>query len=168
VESLAGSVRRELASLDSRVPMYRVSTLQESLATAQTPRRFETGLLSLFAGVAMFLAAVGIYGVMHYSVAQRTNEIGIRMAIGARPADVLAMVLGQGCRLAFVGLASGIAGSLLLSRLFGSLPLFGVTATDPLTFGVVVVLLGAVVVLACSIPAWRAASVDPLLALRHE
>jgi predicted permease len=166
--SLAPGLRREMASLDPQVPVFRMSTLEERLSTAQVPRRFETGLLSLFAGVALFLAAVGIYGVMHYSVAQRTKEIGIRMAAGARPVAVLSMILGQGCRLASIGLAAGIGGSLLLSRLFASLPLFGVTATDPPTFAVVVVLLGAVVVVACCVPAWRAASVDPLTALRHE
>jgi predicted permease len=166
--SLAPVLRREMASLEPRVPVFRVSSLEERLNTTQVPRRFETGLLSVFALVALFLSAVGIYGMMHYSVAQRTNEIGVRMAAGARPARVLTMVLGQGCRLATIGLAAGVAGSLLLSRLFASLPLFGVTATDPVTFGVVVVLLGAVVVMACCIPAWRAASVDPWMALRHE
>ena len=166
--SLGPAIQRELASLDARVPVYRVSTMEERLSTEQVPRRFETGLLSVFAVVALFLAAIGIYGVMHYSVAQRTNEIGIRMATGAHPADVLSMVLRQGCRLASIGLASGVVGSLLLSRLFRSLPLFGVPATDPLTFIAVVVLLGAVATLACAVPAWRAASVDPLTALRHE
>lgn len=166
--AIQARLRSELASLNTRVPVYRISTLEQRLASTQVPRRFETGLLSLFAAVALFLAAVGIYGVMHYSVAQRTNEIGLRMAAGATPADVLSMVLRQGLRLAGIGLAAGVGGVVLLNRVFASLPLFGVTPTDPTTFGLVAGLLGAVAVLACCVPAWRAATVDPLLALRHE
>jgi putative ABC transport system permease protein len=167
-DSLAPRIRRELASLDARIPVFRISTLDERLAAEQVPRRFETGLLTVFAGVALFLAAIGIYGVMHYSVARRTPEIGIRMAAGAHPANVLSMVLRQGCRLAAFGIACGVIGSLLLNRLFSSLPLFGVTAQDPATFAVAVALIAMIIVLACWIPARKAASVDPQAALRHE
>ena len=129
--AIESGVRHGLASLSPRVPVYKVATLEQRLGSSQVPRRFETGLLSLFAAVALFLAAVGIYGVMHYSVAQRTNEIGLRMAAGAEPGDVLAMVLRQGLRLAGTGLVAGIGGVVLLNRVFSSLPLFGVTPTDP-------------------------------------
>ena len=144
------AIRREIASLDPGIPVYRVSTLEERL-TAQTRFRgiLKPDLLSLFAAVALFLAAVGIYGVLHYSVAQRTNEIGIRMAMGARPADVLSLVLGQGCRLAVDWPRVRCRGFAAAQSTVRSLPLFGVTSTDPLTFTVVVVLLGAVVVMAC-------------------
>ncbi len=153
---LESSVRHEIAALDPRVPVYHVATLEQQLASTLVPRRFETSLLSLFAAVALFLSAVGIYGVMHYSVAQRTNEIGIRMAGGATPTAVLSMVLRQGLRLAAIGLVAGVFGAFLLNRVFSSLPLFGVTPTDPTTFILVAGLLGAVAALACCVPAWRA------------
>ena len=165
---LEPDIRRALAVLDARVPVYHFVTLGQRVAATLAPRRFETGLLSLFAAVALFLAAVGIYGVMHYSVAQRTNEIGIRMASGATHGDVLAMVLRQGLRLTAIGIAAGVAGVLLLNRVFASLPLFGVTPTDPLTFILVAALLAGVAALACCVPAFRAATVDPVLALRHD
>jgi putative ABC transport system permease protein len=129
--------------------------------------RFRTLLLGLFGVVALVLAAVGIYGVISYSVARRTQEIGLRMALGADPAQVLGLVVGQGMKLVLVGLAAGVAGAFGLTRLFSSL-LFGITAGDPLTyFGAVFVLI-VVSLLACYIPARRAMSVDPLVALRYE
>jgi len=124
-------------------------------------------LLALFSLMAVVLASVGIYGVMHYSVAQRTHEIGLRMALGARPGNVVRMVIGQGIALAAMGLAAGLIGAWWLTRLLASL-LFGVTATDPLTFGAVGILLMIVAILASAIPALRAARVDPLAALRCE
>ena len=132
-----------------------------------SPRRFQTGLLGLFAVIALVLACVGIYGVMHYSVAQRTHEIGIRMALGARSGDVLRMVIRQGLTLALTGLAVGLAGAWWLTRILSTL-LYGVTPADPPTFLSVSFLLVVVAALASSIPAWRAAKVDPLQALRHD
>jgi putative ABC transport system permease protein len=124
-------------------------------------------LLGLFAGTAMILAAVGIYGLLSYSVSQRTHEIGVRIAVGALRRDVLKLVMGQGVRLAAVGLAAGVLGALALTRLMASL-LFGVTATDPATLATVAPLMMAVVLLACFVPARRAIKVDPMVALRHE
>jgi putative ABC transport system permease protein len=135
-------------------------------ATVATPR-FNATLLVIFAGVALILTIVGLYGVMSYSVAQRTNEIGIRMALGAQTSDVLRLIVSQGFKLVLIGLGIGLAGAFALMRVIASL-LFGVTTKDPLTFAAVAVLLALVALLACYIPARRATRLDPLHALRYE
>jgi len=165
--SLLSDVRRELRELDPSLPLARVRMMDEVVSAAQSRPRFLTLLLTLFAGVALVLAAVGIYGVISYSVAQRTKEFGVRMALGAQRVDVLRIVLGRGMVLALVGIGLGLAGAFLLTRLLDTL-LFGVTPTDPLTFVVVSFLLVAVAFLASYLPARRATQVNPIEALRFE
>ena len=165
--SLIPAVKGQIWSLDSQIPLNRIQSMGELLDLSLAERRFNMSLLGLFAGMAMILAAVGIYGLLSYSVSQRTHEIGVRVAVGARRRDVLKLVLGQGARLAAVGLAAGVLGALALTRLMASL-LFGVTATDPATFATVALLMMAVALLACFVPARRAMRVDPMVALRHE
>ncbi len=151
-------------------PVYDVQTMQDVAAQSMASQRFPMLLLDLFAGLALLLAAVGIYGMFSYSVTQRVHEIGIRMALGAHRGDVFRLVLGQGLRLVLAGLAIGAAAALILTRLLPSFShlLYGVKASDPMTFGIVSVLLTGVAILACYIPAHRAAKVDPMVALRHE
>ena len=164
---LAGVVRREIRSVDPNATVYGLATGTQLLEKLSAGRRFQTGLLALFALVALILATVGIYGVMRYAVEQRTHEIGIRLALGARSADVLRLVIGQGMRLTLVGVATGLLASFALSRAMTQL-LFGVSAADPATFvGVAFALVGAAM-LACYLPARRATKVDPLTSLRHE
>jgi ABC-type antimicrobial peptide transport system permease subunit len=142
-------------------------TMQETIAGSLAARRYSMILLGAFAALALFLAGIGIYGVIAYVVGQRTQEIGIRMALGARRIHVLGMILGNGARLIVAGLSAGIVAALALTRLMASL-LFGVTATDPMTFLCVAGLLISVALLACLAPARRATKVDPMLALRWE
>jgi putative ABC transport system permease protein len=165
--ALAISARDVIRSLDAKQPVADVRTLESLLGSSIARQRFNTLLLAVFAMVALLLAAVGIYGVMAYSVTQRTQEIGIRVALGARGADVLKLVVGQGMKLALTGVVIGTIGALALTRLMSNL-LFSVSATDPLTFITVATLLIGVALVACWIPARRAAKVDPMTALRCE
>jgi putative ABC transport system permease protein len=165
--ALVPALRRELQALDPALPLAQVRTMDEVLVAAQSRPRFLTLLLTLFAGVALVLAAVGIYGVIAYSVAQRTKEFGVRMALGAQRLDVLRIVLGQGLRLTLIGLVLGLFGAILLTRFLTTL-LFGVNPTDPLTFLAVSAVLGAVAFLASYVPARRATRVHPMVALRYE
>ena len=165
--SLAGAARGQIKSLDKDLPLFGVETLEEYVGRFLAPPRFVALLLGIFGAIALLLAAVGIYGVISYSVSQRTHEIGIRMAIGAQRGDVLKLVVGQGLKLAVAGVAIGIAGALALTRFLSSI-LYGVTPTDPLTFAAVSFILIAVALAACYLPARRAAKVDPMVALRYE
>ncbi|HEV2664709.1 MAG TPA: ABC transporter permease [Blastocatellia bacterium] len=165
--NLVRAIQKEIWSLDGDQAVYQVQTMERMIDASIGGRRFAMLLLSLFAGLALALAAVGIYGVMSYSVTQRTHEIGVRMALGAGAGDVLSLVIRQGMRPALLGVLIGMAGAFGLTRLMKSL-LFGVSATDPLTFVVIALLLAAIAALACYIPARRATKFDPMIALRCE
>ncbi|HST53135.1 MAG TPA: ABC transporter permease [Pyrinomonadaceae bacterium] len=165
--SLAPSVRGAIAGVDRDMPVYRVTTMEQVVADSLAQRRFSMFLFGVFALIALVLAVVGLYGVMSYAVAQRTHEIGIRVALGAQDRDVLMMVVGQGMAIVGVGLALGLAGALALTRLMSSL-LYGVSATDPATYAGIALLLAAAALVASYIPARRATKVDPMVALRYE
>lgn len=167
VTGIVNAVREAVWAVDPNQPVTRVKTMEQVLADTMVVQRFSTWLLGVFAGIALVLAAAGIYGVISYSVSQRTHEIGIRMALGAEQRDVLKLVLGQGMIPALIGLAIGVVGAVGLTRLMATL-LFNVSPTDPITFGVIGVLLVVVAVAACYLPARRAARVDPMEALRCE
>jgi len=164
---LIPGIRGEVQAINPNVPIDAIATLEDRLARNIAPRRFITWLLGLFAAVALLLAAIGIYGVMSYSVTERTHEIGVRRALGAQDRDVLKLVVRRGLVLTLIGAAIGLAATLALSRVLSNL-LFGVSAIDPVTFAGVAVLLVAVALLACWIPARRATKVDPMVALRYE
>ncbi|HEX6729405.1 MAG TPA: ABC transporter permease [Pyrinomonadaceae bacterium] len=166
-KSLTSAVTKEIAAMDKDLPLFDVKTMDEYLATVVAAPRFNTTLLSIFATVALVLTIVGLYGVMSYSVAQRTNEIGIRLALGAQTSDVLKMVVKQGITLVVIGLSIGLLTAVVLMRVVSGL-LFGVTARDPFTFAFVALLLATIALLACLVPAWHATRVDPMEALRCE
>ena len=165
--SIVASVRRELQAVDAHQPIYSVRPMEQLFSASIAERRFNMVLLTAFAVLAALLTAIGIYGVISYSVAQRTREIGIRLALGAQTGDVLKLVVRQGLAPAFVGIVLGLAGAFALTRVIASL-LFGVSATDPVTFASLPFLLVTVALLACWFPARRATRVDPMIALRHE
>ncbi|HSB27372.1 MAG TPA: ABC transporter permease [Pyrinomonadaceae bacterium] len=165
--ALESSIRKVVRELDPTLPVYELRSMNEVVSKSMVQPRFLAILLATFSGIALFLAAIGIYGVMAYSVAQRTQEIGVRMALGAQQLHVLRLVFGQSLTMLLMGIVIGLAGAFALTRLMSTL-LFEVTATDPLTYVSVVGLLAIVALLACYIPARRAAKVDPLTALRYE
>jgi putative ABC transport system permease protein len=165
--SITGAVRNEVRALDKDLPVYNVKTLDEYLAASVAQPRFNTLLLTIFAGMALVLTTVGLYGVMSYSVVQRTHELGIRLALGAQTGDILKLVVGQGMALTIIGVFIGLLGAFAFTRLMRSL-LFGVSATDPLTFICVSLLLSVISLIACLVPARKAAKVDPMVALRYE
>jgi putative ABC transport system permease protein len=165
--ALSGAVRDIVHGFDRTLPVAAVRALAQLVVQSSAGRRFNMLLLTFFAATALLLAAVGIYGVIAHTVTQRTQEIGIRMALGARRSDVLRLIVGQGLALAGAGITLGLFGAFALTRLMTSL-LFGVSATDPLTFAAVALLLAAVALAASYLPARRATKVNPLVALRHE
>jgi putative ABC transport system permease protein len=164
---MVNAARSAVQAVDQDQPIYDIHMMDELVAAARAPARFTLLLLLLFAGVAGMLSVVGIYGVMSYAITQRTNEIGIRMALGARADDVLRLVIRQGMQLVLMGVAGGLVGAVLLTRLMREM-LFGISATDPLTFSLIAVLLTIVAGLACYFPARRATKVDPIIALREQ
>jgi putative ABC transport system permease protein len=165
--ALTAAVRREVQAIDPNQPVFNVNTMEQVLTDSLATQQLSMLLLSVFAGVALILAAVGIYGVLSYTVVQRTHEIGIRMALGARVTDVFKLVVGQAMMMVLLGIAIGLIGAFAITRVMASL-LYGVSATDPLTFGLVSLLLATIALIACLIPARRATKVDPMVALRYE
>ncbi|MBI2928598.1 MAG: FtsX-like permease family protein, partial [Verrucomicrobia bacterium] len=164
---LISAVRGVVAEVEPNQSLHNVMTMEQRLANTTTSRRLNTVLLGSFAGVALLLAVVGIYGVMSYAVTQRRREIGVRMALGAQKSDVLSLIIHGGLRLTLLGVAIGLAGAFALTRYLSSL-LYSVKATDPVTFLLVAFALIGVALLACWLPARRAAKVDPIEALRQE
>jgi putative ABC transport system permease protein len=165
--NLSSSIRRSVLELDKDQPVSGIKTLAENLSSSVAQQRFAMLLLVVFASVAMLLAGVGIYGVMSYSITQRTHEIGIRRALGASTHDVLKLVVGQGMILTLIGLVVGLSGAFALTRLMNTL-LFDVSATDITTFAFFSVSVAVVALVACLVPALRALKVDPMTALRYE
>jgi putative ABC transport system permease protein len=165
--STISALRGAVQALDKNQPIYRVATMEQLLARSLAARKFSLILLLLFAALALTLSVIGLYSVLAYAVTQRTNEIGIRMALGAQAADVLKLVLRQGMTLTLIGVGLGLVASFALTRLIKTL-LFGVSATDPMTYAAIVLLLAGVALLACYLPARRAINVDPVTALRYE
>jgi ABC-type antimicrobial peptide transport system permease subunit len=165
--ALAAAAKGALASLDPDLPVYNVRTMAERVNESLARRRFAMTLLGLFAALALALAVVGIYGVMAYLVSQGTREIGIRMALGATPRDILSLVLRQGMTLAGLGVGAGLVGAFVLTRFMQSL-LFGIAPTDAVTFAAIPLLLVSVALLASYLPARRAARIDPMVSLRCE
>jgi putative ABC transport system permease protein len=166
-EAMTSAVRAAMQEIDKDLPVYNIKTVNDVISESVAPRRLNMLLLGIFAGLALVLAAVGIYGVISYSVSQRTREIGIRMALGASHTSVLRLVVGEGMILAVIGVTIGVVASFFLTRLMSTL-LFGVSTTDPITFVAISLLLTGVSIVASLVPARRATRVDPMVALRYE
>jgi putative ABC transport system permease protein len=166
-EAVIATVRSQVQSLDTNLALTNMNTIGELIDQGLWAPRVGAGLLTVFGGLALLLAVVGVYGVLSYSVNQQTREIGIRMAMGAQTGRILGLVVGQGMRLAVAGLTLGLLVAFAAMRVLSSL-LFGVSAHDPLTFGGVSLVLATAAILACYIPARRATKVDPIIALRYE
>ena len=165
--AITNSLRKELAAMDATIPLTNVRVFEEYISRSLARPRFNTLLLSIFAGTALLLTAIGIYGVLAYSVAQRTSEIGIRIALGAGKSSIFRLIVGQAMTLVGISLVLGLAGAFAATRLLNSL-LFGVGASDPGTFVGIVLLVSAVAFIAAWLPARRATRVDPIIALRAE
>jgi putative ABC transport system permease protein len=165
--NLSTVIREEVLAVDPEQPVFAVSTMERRIANSMSGTRFNATLLGFFGFVALVLASVGVYGVVAYFVAQRTHEIGIRVALGASSRDVMGMVMRQGTAMTITGLVFGLGGATFTTRYLATL-LYGIGPTDPLTLGAAAVMLGAVALAACYIPARRAMRVDPMVALRHE
>jgi putative ABC transport system permease protein len=161
------AIRHEFGQLDSNLPVFNVKTMAQHMNWPLFPARVAAALLGSFGLLALLISAIGLFGVMSYSVSRRTHEIGIRLALGARPRNILRLIAGQGLKLTLIGLALGLAGAFTLTRLMSPL-LYGVSAVDPSTFILIFLLLLCVALLACWLPARRATRVDPLIALRCE
>jgi ABC-type antimicrobial peptide transport system permease subunit len=165
--SMAAGIQKVIQGVDKTVAKFKIATVAEELGEETGDRRFDTLLVGSFAMGALFLAAIGIYGLLHHMVLQRTNEIGVRMALGARPNEVMSLVLRKGLTLSTVGAGIGLAGAALASRLLSKL-LYEVAPTDPVSFGISVIALIFVAGVACWAPSRRAARIDPMLALRQD
>lgn len=164
---LGDEIRRAVQSVDAMQAVFDLKSMDERIAMALGPQQFAASLLTTFAGAALLLAALGLYGVINYNVAQRTRELGLRAALGARRSQILSMVIGYGLKLVLVGAIFGFVAAIALAKLL-SAQLFEVSVFDPATFGLTALILGSVVLLAAFIPAWRATQVDPMVALRYE
>jgi len=165
--AVIAGVREQIKAIDPELPPFNIQTMNDVLYSSLARERFTTILLIIFAGVALVLAAIGVYGIISYGVTQRVQEVGVRMALGAQTRDVLKLIIGQGLKLVLIGTMVGAAAAFATTRFISDL-LYQVSATDPLTFGATSLLIAGVAFLACYVPARRAASVDPIEAIRTE
>ena len=166
-EPLLPAIRQRVHEIDAELALANVRTMDEWVSNSASQPKLNTVLLSVFAAVALMIASIGIYGVLAYSVSQRTGELGLRMALGATRQAVLGIIIGEGMKVALMGIGAGLLGGLALGRAVSSL-VFGVQVRDAATFAIVSVVLACVALAACVIPAFRASRVDPLVALRHD